>query len=255
MLATLTPHLMARILLIEDQDELRKAIRIQLVRLGHTVIEADNGKSGLEQFRAEPIDLVITDIVMPVMEGIETIRCMRKAQPEVGIIAMSGGGGNPAGAYLRIAQRIGADQLLAKPFSPEELRLAVEAVVQREVGGRRTFLVLDDNADTRYLNRALLESEFPNSLVVESQTVEEALAASEGHQLDAVITDHHLGESNGSEFVASLRSRGAICPILMVTGSSDPKVHARAMAAGASRVFFGSETDFTGYLRDHLKRS
>jgi CheY-like chemotaxis protein len=246
---------MARILLIDDQDELRMAIRVQLERLGHQVIEAPDGKVGLERFHAESPDLVITDLVMPVMEGIETIRRLRQANPTLGIIAISGGGGNPASAYLRVAKAFGADQMLAKPFSPEELKLAVQAVLQRDIADALTFLVLDDNAETRYLNRALLESEFPNSVVMESRTVEEALASSKGHRLDAVITDHHLGESNGGEFVASLRARGALCPILMVTGSSDPKVHARAMAAGASRVFFGTETDFTGYLRDQLKSS
>jgi CheY-like chemotaxis protein len=50
-----------------------------------------------------------------------------------------------------------------------------------------------------------------------------------------------------------LRARGALCPILMVTGSSDPKMHARALAAGASRVFSGTEVDFTDYLREQLK--
>jgi CheY-like chemotaxis protein len=245
---------MARILLIDDESALRFPIRVKLVAMGHTVEEASNGKIGLERFRAFSPDLVITDMVMPVMEGMETIQALRRSGSSVKIIAMSGDGMNPAGAYLRTAEKLGADYVLAKPFSHEELEAAVVAAIS-PVSETRTFLVLDDDATTRFLNRAMLETEFPNNTVVECGTVEEALTASCGRSLDAVITDHHLGESNGSEFVERLRAQGARCPILMVTGNSDPKVHDRAYAAGASRVFFGSDTDFTEYLRQTLKGS
>ena len=244
---------MTRILLIEDEDDLRGLIRAHLAALGHTVDEAPNGKVGVARFRSSPPDLVITDLVMPEMEGLETIRVLKRTDPAVKIIAMSGGGANPAGSYLRVAEHLGASAVLAKPFSRCELETAVARLLPvADEMLPRTFLVLDDNATSRYINRSLLETEFPRSSVIECGTVREALDVSRSLQLDAVITDHHLGESDGSEFVAQLRAQGASCPILMVTNSSDPKVHARAYAAGAAKVFFDREMDFAGYLKRKL---
>ncbi len=244
---------MPRILLIEDEDELRHAIRAMLVHLGHVVDEAPNGRVGVEKFHAVAPDIVITDILMPVMEGIETIRLIKRARPDARIIAMSGGGNAPASSYLRLAQHLGAAHVLAKPFSCEELEAEIAAVLAIQTrGDARTFLVLDDNATSRLLNRCLLEAEFPQSRVIECGSVAEALEASRGQQLDAVVTDHHLGESDGGEFIQRLRALGAACPIVMVTGNSDPKVHARAYAAGASHVFFDQENAFIDYLRSKL---
>jgi CheY-like chemotaxis protein len=118
-----------------------------------------------------------------------------------------------------------------------------------------TFLILDDSEDTRFLHRRQLEDEFPASHVIECETICAALAASAGQPVDAVITDHHLGESDGAEFVQLLRAQGHACPVLMVTGSSDPRVHERAYQAGATRVFFGSKLDFVPYLRTQLSHA
>jgi len=245
---------MERVLLIDDEAELRSSLRANLMALGHEVTEAQNGREGLERFEAAPVDVVITDVLMPIMDGLELIPLLKRVRPNVKVIAMCGGGSIPAGSYLRVARSLGADYVLAKPFSPAELEIALEALLpprpSRDVP--RTFLVLDDNVDSRFLNRALLEQEFPQSTVVECGSIAEALAASQGQRLDAVITDHHLGASEGTDFVAQLRARGASCPVLMVTGSSDPRVHARAYAAGATRVFFGRDTNFPGYLRTQL---
>src|SRR5688572_32264434 len=101
---------MPRILLIEDEDDLRAALRAKLLALGHCVDEAPNGKIGVDRFRVERQDLVITDMLMPEMEGMETIRRLREICPTVKIIAMAGGGRNPAGLYLRIAAQLGAGE-------------------------------------------------------------------------------------------------------------------------------------------------
>lgn len=247
---------MSHILLVEDDDGLRSLIGLKLAALGHAVDEARDGKAGLERFHASAPDLVITDLVMPRMEGVEMIHTMKRARPGVKIIAMSGGGVNAASAYLRIAQQVGAMAILAKPFSDAELESTVTSALHAEPPvAPLVFLVLDDDEASRYLNRALLETEFPRSAVIECGSVQEALAASSGRHLDAVITDHHLGQGDGAEFVSGLRAQGATCPVLMVTGSSDPKVHARAYAAGASRVFFGSDLDFTEYLKQTLRKN
>ncbi|HSI08370.1 MAG: response regulator [Rariglobus sp.] len=116
---------MPHILLIEDDTLLRGMLKDQLEEMGHTVTEAGDGKEGLVQQALAPADLVLTDLIMPEKEGIETIMELRKKWPGVKIIAMSGGGRVTAASYLSIASRMGAGAVLNKPFSSYELETAI----------------------------------------------------------------------------------------------------------------------------------
>ena len=120
---------MPRILIIEDDDSLRYMLRLSLEVTGHTVAEARDGKEGLKLYAREPAELVITDLIMPEKEGIETIIELRKKNPGLKIIAISGGGGKPAENYLKIAKRVGAGFVLPKPFSTDELQSAVNGML------------------------------------------------------------------------------------------------------------------------------
>lgn len=115
---------MAHILVIDDEDSIRSMLEIILQKEGHRVTLAENGKIGMNRFRADPADLIVTDLVMPEQEGVETIMQLRQHYPALPIIAMSGGGSR-ADTYLGICLRLGVRRTLAKPFSIEEL---VEAV-------------------------------------------------------------------------------------------------------------------------------
>ena len=119
---------MARILLIDDEDALREVLAMTLAQAGHLVIQAADGKTGVELFRIEPTDLVITDIIMPGQEGIETIVALRRALPKLPIIARSGGTSHSR-FYLEMADKLGAQRTLAKPFSATQLLGAVSAVL------------------------------------------------------------------------------------------------------------------------------
>lgn len=123
---------MSRILLIEDDDLLRNTLRRTLVRAGYDVDDVPNGKAGLETYRRLRSDLVITDIVMPDKEGLETISELRRLAPDVKIIAVSGGGTGRADDYLGMARRLGATRTLAKPFSNDEILAVVAEVLSRE---------------------------------------------------------------------------------------------------------------------------
>lgn len=117
---------MARILLIEDDDAIRHVVRMVLSLHGHQVMEAENGRVGVELFACTGADLVLTDIVMPEKEGLETILELRKKHGAKKIIAMSGGGRMSPDAYLKIAQSMGATKVLLKPFTNDELLRAVK---------------------------------------------------------------------------------------------------------------------------------
>lgn len=120
-----------RVLLIDDDDLLRDAISDLLDSEGYTVDCAENGNDGLEKFRAARPDLVITDIMMPDRDGIETIMALSKKKPQPRIIAISGGGGQlDSLSYLRMAQGLGADRILEKPFRAKVLLDAIDEVMK-----------------------------------------------------------------------------------------------------------------------------
>jgi CheY-like chemotaxis protein len=120
---------MARILLIEDDDNVRTVLYLTLVHYGHNVVEASNGREGLDRFRETKPDLVITDIVMPEKEGFEVLMKLRRKNPALKIIAISGGGLHNAAHYLHTAKLLGAAKVLAKPFSNETLMAAVNELL------------------------------------------------------------------------------------------------------------------------------
>jgi CheY-like chemotaxis protein len=115
-----------RILVIDDEEPVRLIVREMLTMEGYEVVVAANGKVGLQLFRNDPTDLIITDIFMPEMEGLETIRELHREHPGVKIIAMSGGGESGMLSFLSYAKRFGALRTLRKPFSREELLTNVE---------------------------------------------------------------------------------------------------------------------------------
>lgn len=117
---------MPKILLVDDDDAFRKVLRMTLVKLGHVVREARDGGEALALYAEEPADLVLTDIVMPGQEGLETIYTLRHTYPGCRIVAMSGGGRVDAHDYLKIAKATGAHRVLAKPFAAAELAQAID---------------------------------------------------------------------------------------------------------------------------------
>ena len=117
---------MQRILVIDDDEQMRALLRDILERAGYEVTEAQHGLEGLKLFRARPADLVVTDLIMPEKEGVETILELRAEYPEVPIIAVSGWGRNGPRDYLEIAARLGARRTVAKPFTRQEILAAVQ---------------------------------------------------------------------------------------------------------------------------------
>jgi two-component system, chemotaxis family, chemotaxis protein CheY len=120
---------MARILVIDDDPSLRRSMRKVLERSGHEVIEAEDGDKGMRLVREVPPDLVVTDLLMPEKEGIETIQELRAEFPEIPIVAVSGAGSVEEGGPLLDAQLFGADATLSKPFEVEELVETVTRVL------------------------------------------------------------------------------------------------------------------------------
>src|SRR5882672_9503076 len=122
---------MARILLIDDDDLLRGVLAKALTHGGHEIVQASDGRQGVEVARASSFDLVITDLIMPVQEGVETITTLHKEQPKLKVIAMSGGASNSK-LYLQIAGKLGARRVVNKPFTPKQLIEVIDEVLADE---------------------------------------------------------------------------------------------------------------------------
>lgn len=122
---------MARILVIDDDAALAKSIARALERVGHVARVAKDGAHAVRLFEREPYDLLITDVLMPEMDGYEVIRSFRRRTPTVPVIAMSGGGEWPRETLLETASYVGAVESISKPFELAALLHAVD----RALGG------------------------------------------------------------------------------------------------------------------------
>ena len=120
---------MASILIVDDDPDIRSLLRIMLNVRGHDVKESENGSLAVKEVQRQHFDLVITDLIMPDKEGIETIIELRKNHSDIKIIAMSGGGLGRQQDYLAMAQKLGATRTLEKPFGIKELNEAVDGVL------------------------------------------------------------------------------------------------------------------------------
>jgi CheY-like chemotaxis protein len=119
---------MVSILVVEDDVHVRTFLRGLLEKEGHRVLEAGEGAEALNVVSQESIECVITDILMPGIEGIELIRYLRHEQPDIKIIAISGGGRVDASQYLHMAEDLGADRVIIKPFDPQQVLDTVDVL-------------------------------------------------------------------------------------------------------------------------------
>lgn len=130
---------MQRILIVDDERDVRDSVKCVLDLAGYEVLTAENVTEALAQLERTPMDLVITDIIMPKMNGVQAIESIRKAFPTVRIVAISGGGNfgvvgyQPTAiatnAYLRSAEEAGAHVVLTKPFELDDLIEVVEKLL------------------------------------------------------------------------------------------------------------------------------
>ncbi len=121
---------MSKILVVDDAQDIRNMLTTMLRRAGYDVCTAANGLLALQKMQQAAVDLMITDLIMPVQEGLETIRQTQQQFPQTRIIAMSGGGRVMASDFLDTAKALGAHAILRKPFSRQQMLDTVVAVLQ-----------------------------------------------------------------------------------------------------------------------------
>jgi DNA-binding NtrC family response regulator len=124
---------MARILVVDDDDFVRRSLAISLERADHDVVGAAEGGECISLINTSSFDLVILDIIMPGQEGIETLRQLHDVAPDVPVLAISGGW-HGSSIYLRMAERFGVAGTLQKPFDGPTLLRAVDACLASAPG-------------------------------------------------------------------------------------------------------------------------
>jgi CheY-like chemotaxis protein len=130
---------MATILLIDDKDLMQPVFHVALAGAGYRVLSAESGQHGLRLLERQEVDLILVDMFMPGMDGLELIPLLRKTRPASKIIATTGKSG--ARNYLDMAKRLGAHDTLMKPFSLQEL---LDAVSSQLKGAQPTSPLLPD---------------------------------------------------------------------------------------------------------------
>ncbi len=121
---------MKRILVVDDDPGMREMVKLLLNDEGYHVFEAANGKHAMECLKNESPDLVITDIIMEEMDGVEIIMEIRENYPDIKIIAMSGGSKISAAHYLESASDLGADYAFTKPFALPDMLKAIKELIE-----------------------------------------------------------------------------------------------------------------------------
>jgi CheY-like chemotaxis protein len=242
-----------RILVIEDNPANMELVRYVLEAFGYVVIEAIDGETGLELARAEPPDLVICDLELPGIDGIEVAKQLQAhpALARVPLVAVT--------AFAMVGDRerllaAGFDGYISKPLDPQtfvpqiaafinspvptprhlDMSVAVEAAPARPVRARA--LVLDDSTANRELFTGLLE---PHGIaVIPVLEIEEALASIAQQPPDLIISDVHIGKERGVDFFARVKAQPATAGIPFVfISSTAPHVTDRlhALTSGADR--------------------
>lgn len=129
----------ASILIVDDDVAVSRTLSLILTKAGYRVSTASDGRKGFELLASGGFDLVLTDIIMPELDGIETIRRIRQDYPDLRVIAMSGGGQIDKADFLHMAQVLGADRVLEKPVRSTQLLEVVNAALSeptRKMPGR-----------------------------------------------------------------------------------------------------------------------
>jgi len=114
---------------MDDEEQLRNVLARALQHAGHEALQAENGADGMRMIKTQPVDLVVTDLVMPEMDGLEFIRELGRLRPGMRVIAISGGGIWDANSLLAVAGMLGAFKTLTKPFDLTEFLKLVGEVL------------------------------------------------------------------------------------------------------------------------------
>ncbi len=239
------------ILIIEDDSAQRQMFKSALEGAGYEVLEAANGQTGLALYEQHSCDVVISDIFMPVSDGLETIFELKSRGAPVKIIAISGGGSwtrhssrFTAADPLEIARRFGADRVLKKPLKIRELLVLLKDLLKTHephedsvsplpkpaVNAKKRILVIDDDDAHRHLFVTALKQSGRYEVLEASNGVE-GLEVFQQQPCDLVICDIFMPQKEGLETIFELRQYAPHVRVIAISGGGRWAQHGRSLDA------------------------
>ncbi len=226
---------MNSILIIEDDEYFRDLLKQLFEAEDYTVLVASNSRGALKILQEENPDLIITDIIMEDIDGLEIIMEIKKKSPEKPIIAISGGGSIGPKAYLSSAKALGADFTFRKPFSTDKMLDAVKSIMTTSI---RKILVIEDDDNFREMLKQILEVE--GYKVIEASDGRTALKILQEENPDLIITDIIMEDIDGLEIIMEIKEDRPTRPIIAISGggSIGPSAYlSSAKVLGADHTF------------------
>ncbi|MBF0180009.1 MAG: response regulator [Magnetococcales bacterium] len=215
---------MARILVIDDDEFSRMYLVAILTRAGHVVEAVENGPQGLRHFAEGEIDLIITDIFMPMMDGFELLSTILERYPDCKVMAMSGGAPCMREQLaLRVARKFGALECISKPFRSHDVYAKIDMVlghppVAPDTGEKKmkTIIVVDDDETFRFYLAGILRQ--AGHTVLEAAEGAACLEIIAKVRVDLIITDIFMPKVDGIDLLATLMRDHSRVKVIAISG-------------------------------------
>ncbi len=203
-----------RILIVDDDENLLKLLRETLEAIGYTALSATNGVSAIQLVKSNQVDLVIADISMPEMDGLQLLQQIKEFNPRLPVLLITGVNMN------NIKDRVyqyGADAFLDKPFRISKIESLLERLLSNQAG-RSKVLVVDDNNEFRTQFASQLEE--LGFRVIEASGGVEALEKLSRDHIDSVVADYVMPDIDGLELARRLKDNSPFTHVILISGKA-----------------------------------
>jgi CheY-like chemotaxis protein len=207
----------ARVLVVDDEARIRELLVETLQAVGYQTAGASGGGEALDKLRAEKFDLVISDIVMPEMSGLELLNHIQKRHPGLPVVMITG---SAYKGVAQAAQAAGAAGFLPKPFRISHIEDMMEETLGRKKEAAAVLVVDDDPAFLDFLGDSLKSKGY---LPLKARNGREALELFGRRPARFALVDYHLPDMNAVELLDLLKQENPNLPVVLITGREVPE--------------------------------
>lgn len=224
---------MDKVLLIDDEKAARESLKRVIEKEGFETFSAGSGQEGLDIFEEKRPEIVITDLKMPDMDGLEVLRAVKKISPQTEVVLLTAYGDYDT---VIMALREGAFDYLKKPLDLNELLMILARYRQKSTALKGislvpTVLVLEDDRDTLAKLKRVLEKE--GFAVITADNGEDGIRVLEHDKIDVVLADIKMPKKDGLQVLSAVKELHPDVEVIVLTGYGDENIAAKAMREGA----------------------
>ena len=222
-----------KVLIIEDEEKTRDLLKRAIDKEGYETLVASDGLEGLQVFRREQPDIVITDTKMPNVDGMEVLHTVKDISPSTEVILVTAHGEYDTAI---LALRQGTLDYIKKPVALDQLILSLgrasdKIAARKKVGIKPVLLILEDDGNTR--NQLVRVFEKEGYVVFNGADGEAGIKIFSQHKIDILLTDMKMPRKNGLEVLHEVKELSKDCEVIMLTGYGDENTAVQAMRDGA----------------------